>query len=104
MTRSTDEAMALLKATRAKLIARAREIACELIAQNGETHSREVYEVMKTRDLLDSRVKKDFWLGAVFHSKEFAWTAKWFRYSDTGGDKNIHERTVKVWTFNRQAA
>ena len=103
-THSTEEAMALLKRTRAELIDIARQIAREQIEAHGSTHSRQVLEAMEQLGLLDDTGEiSDYWLGAVFRRTEFKWTGEWYHYSDdrvmsrNGKRRNIHERTIKVW-------
>lgn len=66
-TKSTEEAMAVLKAARAEMIEIGREIAVELCHKNGMTHTRDVYREMGRRGLLDERISGQFWLGAVFN-------------------------------------
>lgn len=99
-TESTAEAMAVLEANRAEYIVAARQIARELIQQRGETHSREVLEVMFERGLLKPGIP-DYWLGAVFRPTEFKWTGRWVTPPVPGGsDSNIHAwRPVKIWTL-----
>jgi hypothetical protein len=88
--------MALHRATKPRLIETARAIAKELIQKHGMTQIREVYGELCDRGLMPLE-SRDFWLGAVFRSPEFAWTGRYYSYSDPG--RNIHERTVKVWTL-----
>jgi hypothetical protein len=95
-TRSTEEAMTRLRQTRRRLIENGRQVALEQIAASGTTHSRRVLDEMDRRGLLDRAVAHDFWLGAVFHDREFVWTGQWYRHHSKL--RNIHERTVKVWT------
>jgi hypothetical protein len=113
MTSSTDEAMAVLKAKRKRLIDGGRIVGAELIEENGTVHSREVLAEMDRQGLLaGTEGIKDFWLGAVFHGKEwnedYEPTGEYFSYSDTrtrpnGKKRNIHQRTVQVWGKRKDA-
>jgi len=96
-TESTAEAMALLKKYRYKLINEARVIGDELIRKNGSTNTREVYDIMSSRGLLDGNVN-NFWLGAVFRENDkYHWTGDWV---DGATGPNIHApRKIKVWEF-----
>lgn len=100
-TQTTEEAMTVLKATRMRHIRKAREIAIELIEEDGETHSRAVRDVMIARGELDTGIK-DYWLGAVFRTKDFAWTGRYFLPPEPPPrkGKNIHAwRPCKIWTL-----
>jgi hypothetical protein len=93
-TKTTEEAMAVLKKYRADHIARARAIADELIARDGKTSSKRVYNEMKSRELIDHTIS-DHWLGAVFNNAKYAWTGEWTT-SNVG--PNTHSpRANKVW-------
>lgn len=95
-TKSTEEAMGVLNATRPDYIAIGREIAIKLAGMFGEVHSRQVRDVMEKLGYLGKfENEKDFWLGSVFRNEAFEWTGKYHTYSDP--ERNIHERTVKVW-------
>jgi hypothetical protein len=96
-TRSTGQATQVLKTYRLKLIARGREIAKAIAKRRGKVHSRQVRQQMEKEGLLVNPLIGDFWLGIVFRSDDFKWTGEYFRYSDSA--RNIHERTVKVWTL-----
>jgi hypothetical protein len=107
-TRSTAEAMDLLKRYRRRLIATGVVVACDLIAREGVTHSRAVLQEMERRGELDGPPIKDYWLGAIFNRRSiFCWTGDHYTYSDDStterGTRNIHERTIKVWTLRRSA-
>ena len=93
-TRSTAEAMSLLRATRAERIEHARAWARVLIRRHGRTTSRAVRSEMQREGSLDP-AESDYWLGAVFRTGEFAWTGEYESYGDAA--RNIHERTIKVW-------
>lgn len=95
-THSTDEAMSILKATRRRLINLAREVARSLIAQTGFTTTEAVRQQMILDGTYDDSVK-GYWLGAVFNRAGFIWTGRYQSYTDDV--RNIHERTVKVWTL-----
>lgn len=104
-TRSTAEAMELLRRTRARLIVEARQIARDLISQRGETHARAVLEEMAKRGMsADLAAVNAYWLGAVFRSREFKWTGRFYEPPESevkrDEDHNIHSwRPVRVWTL-----
>lgn len=99
ITRSTCEAMNLLRERRRFLVAYGRYVAAELCRLNGVVHSREVRKVMAEKGLLDDPELHDYWLGVVFHDGPFEWTGTFHAYTDH--HRNIHERTVKVWRLRR---
>lgn len=93
-TRSTDEAMKLLRKRRLEQIMKARELAVEICERVGSVSSREVRKAMAAAGELDND-EHEFWLGAVFRHERFQWTGRYYTYRDSA--RNIHERTVKVW-------
>lgn len=93
-TRTTDEAMKLLRKRRLDQIMKARAMAVDICERVGSVSSREVRKAMAAAgELMDN--EPEFWLGAVFRHERFQWTGRYFTYSDRA--RNIHERTVKVW-------
>ena len=102
-TKSTEEAMAVLRAYRAGQIEDAREVAAELINKFGTTDSFQVQEVMAKRDLIDPSLG-NYWIGAVFNDPRFAWTGSWkFPPNIMIATRNkAHAlRPVKIWTFSK---
>ena len=102
-TRSTDEAMALLRALRRQQIAAAQAIAMELLGRRGlggVTDSREVWGVMLRRGILEPQVK-DHWLGAIFRDERFEWTGRWAIPALPEGTLIHAQRPVKVWRLAR---
>ncbi len=96
VTRSTAQAMDVLERAKGPIILAARRVAQQLARAHGTVHSRQVRQALIEQGLLtQDLVKKDFWMGAVFRGSEWEWTGKYHTYSDA--DRNIHERTVKVW-------
>jgi len=97
VTRSTAEAMDLLRSKRAYLISLGRFFAGQIAQKNGKVHSREVRAAMDATGVFSSyNGVGDYWLGAVFNNSPFfEWTGDWCTYKDD--QRNIHERTVKVW-------
>lgn len=94
-TRSTKEAMDLLKQQRARLRERAIRIAEGLCRNYGTTTTPAVYAEMMRLHLIPPGVR-NFWLGSVFNrNPRFEWTGRVVSYSDS--ERNVHERTVKVW-------
>jgi hypothetical protein len=91
-TRSTAEAMNVLGLHRRTLIDYARYVASEICKARGSVTSRDVRRVMAAMGMLNNA--SEYWLGAIFRGS-FEWTGARHTYSD--GDRNIHERTVKVW-------
>ena len=99
VTRSTEEAMVVLKKHHAELIQIAREVAREIALEKGTVHSREVRSVMVSRGLLTGEEGREHWFGAVFRGGEFEWTGKYHSYSDSS--RNVHERSVKIWRLRQ---
>lgn len=100
-TQSTAQAMALLKAHRAALIAIGKQEAVRLAKRNnGFVHSRMVYEAMKAKGYLNNPAIKDYWLGAVFNNNpdfEFSGETE-YPPKPAGRTANIHAwRPVKIW-------
>lgn len=94
-TQSTGEAMELLESKRGHLIAKGRFIAGQICLRKGTTTSREVLEEMEKLDLIPPD-GKHFWVGAIFNQQKcFCWTGEVVSYSNR--ERNIHERTIKVW-------
>lgn len=98
-TRSTSEAMDLLRTQHGQLTTWGRNTARDLCAQNGTTTSREVRAEMLKRGLLKETDAREHWLGAIFSRKDFDWTGQYKTYSDPA--RNVHERTIKVWALRR---
>jgi hypothetical protein len=96
-TRSTDEAMMVLEQYRAGLIKLGRIVAFDIAKKEGVVHSRRVRDAIAAMGLLNQPDLNDFWLGAVFRHKAFEWTGDHHVYSDES--RNIHERTIKIWTL-----
>lgn len=103
-TLSTEEAMAVLKRTRASLIAAGLEIAKELCRTEGSTHSRRVYDEMVRRGIPGIEDVKSYWLSAIFRRPAvFTWTGRWYApdMSDYPNDvlKNCSTdiRPIRVW-------
>jgi hypothetical protein len=94
-TRSTEEAMGALEERHSATIAIAREIAIELCHKNGSTHSRAVRAEMFKRGIITGKEGPEYWLGAVFKGALFEWTGSFVSYADR--ERNVHERTLKVW-------
>ncbi len=98
-TQSTEEAMALLKRARTAQIDQARILARELITRDGTTHTRIVRDTLMARGLFDTTVP-EYWLGAIFRSRDFVFTGEFYDAPSKEGDasKNTHARNiVKVW-------
>ena len=95
-TKTTEEAIGILKVTRSEHIARARVIADELIAVNKSTSAPEVYAEMERRGLTDPTIPK-FWLGAVFRSSQYRATGEYRAGSCSPKQHDPHP--VKVWTW-----
>jgi hypothetical protein len=93
-TRSTGEAMDVLGTHRRPLIDYGRYVATEICKARGSVTSRDVRRAMAAMGMLASDAS-EFWLGSMFRSGSFEWTGALHTYSDN--DRNIHERTVKVW-------
>jgi len=101
--RDTEQAMALLKATRAYYIAWGKRIAHQIAQFQGEVMSYEVVEAMEAQGVLpqDDPTGR-FWVGAVFNrNKSFVWTGCVGSHSRS--DRNLHERTVRVWALTEAA-
>jgi hypothetical protein len=104
-TQTTEEAMLLLKLTRAWLISEGRKVARDLIARDGETHARAVLDEMMQRGMkTDLDAVKGYWLGAVFRRSEFTWTGRYYEPPEElirrDEHHNIHSwRPVRVWTL-----
>jgi hypothetical protein len=99
-TASTAEAMELLKGTRAGEIANARMVAAQLIAQNGRTHTRAVWEEMVRLGLARDTDPPAFWLGCVFQNQpQFKWTGEWTQPDETEFPMvRAHaNRPIKIW-------
>lgn len=96
-TKSTDEAMDALQLHRANLIKLGRQAAFDIAKRDGVVHSRKVRQALAEMGKLDHPDVGDYWLGAVFRHEAFEWTGDHFVYSDE--DRNIHERTVKLWVI-----
>lgn len=95
---TTAEAMALLKAYRGYCIAWGRRIGWELCQQNIDTTSYEVIEEMEKRKLIPDDIGR-FWVGAVFNKNpDFEFTGEY--RSHRRDDRNLHERTVRVWRLS----
>jgi hypothetical protein len=96
-TRSTEEAMDLLKRFRRYFITLGRHLAVTHLVGHAErtVHSRQVRAAMEAGCAFDGYTGNDYWLGAVFNCSVFEWTGEFFVYSDK--TRNIHERTVKLW-------
>lgn len=103
VTRSTGEAMALLKRSRKQYIESAREVASGLITKHGTTHIFAVRDVMSARNMLRPDLYKgEFWLGAVFRCSTFRKTGAMHvdPPSQRNKTRNIHSnRETFVWTF-----
>ncbi len=105
-TGNTKEAMQLLMSNprTAKLIAWGCHIAVLLALKSRTVHSRAVRDEMDRRGLL-TKEDKEFWLGPVFKKlkteKILTWTGHMFTYSDE--ERNVHERTIKLWELNEDA-
>jgi hypothetical protein len=95
VTRSTEEAMVVLNTYRQFLVTYGRYVATLICKEKGKVHSRDVRNALASLKLLEDPGLKDFWLGAVFNNSVFRWTGETYIYSNS--DRNIHERTVKVW-------
>jgi len=93
LTRTTAEAKEVLERVHGDQITAAREIATELCARNGRTHSREVRAVLASRGLLRDG-EKEFWLGTIWDDR-FVKTGETFSYSDRA--RNVHERSIAWW-------
>lgn len=96
VTRSTEEAMRVLEQAKGPIIIAARRVAQQLAHAHGDVHTRQVRQALIEQGLLTQDLaRKDFWMGAVFRGSEWEWTGRWHTYTDA--ERNIHERTVKVW-------
>lgn len=94
-TRTTEEAMAVLKQYRAFLIQRGQWEAARIAKATGTVTTRDVRAAIDAAGLLDPECG-DYWLGAVFNRCPlFCWTGQYVSHSDAA--RNIHERTIKVW-------
>ena len=105
-TLSKEEALFLLRLTRAWLIEEARLIAIEQIVTTGSTHARLVLAEMERQGMLKDLNISDHWLGAVFNMPTlFKWTGDLVYVEASGIDRergklhNIHRRPIKVWTL-----
>jgi hypothetical protein len=99
-TQSTTAAMTLLKRYRRFLIDRGRYEAVHIALQNGTVNSREVRAALA--GYLKNQGLHDYWLGAVFYRSIFEWTGRYLTYSSA--ERNVHERTIKVWRLRPGAA
>lgn len=96
--------MALLQKFRAYLIAKGKREAAILAAAHGSVHSRALRSRLVELGVLTPELQNrvgDYWLGAVFRGHLWEWTGDRFTYSDK--ERNIHERTVKVWRLKHGA-
>lgn len=101
MTRTVEEALALLKRTKTDLINEAREIAVRICFERGEVHSRLVRGEMAKRSRLSGENER--WLGAVFADPIFESTGRTVMVDDD--ERNIHRgRVVKVWRLRSPGA
>ena len=109
VTRSTKEAMEVLRQFRSRQIARAGVIAREIARKEGTVHSRLVRAQMKAEGLVSDpkngalvpKGKREYWLGAIFRHRDFVWTGEWASYHNVV--RNIHERSIKVWQLSDEA-
>lgn len=99
-TRSKGEALDLLRARRAELIANGRRIAPWLALRDGVVHSRMVYDEMERRGLLAGYHGGGWWLGAVFDGH--ALLEKTGDTVPVQSDR-IHRRPIATWRL-RDAA
>lgn len=95
-TRSTAEAMKLLKETRGHLIAAGRSVAMRLATSHGTVNSREVHDEMAKLGLLEDGVV-DHWLGAVFRTPDFVWTGEMHMPQHALSGNTHAWKHVKVW-------
>lgn len=96
-TRSTEEAMDVLRTWRNYLIRYGICVAIQLIKKYGSTNSHAVVSEMNRRGILKGYHGKNLWVGAVFNRGLFKHTGRLISYSDD--TRNIHERTIGEWTL-----
>lgn len=93
-TKSTRQAINVLKKTKSHLIAAGRAVAVEIALEQGEVHSRQMRAKMDERGMLP-KGQSEFWIGCIFRHSDFVDTGKRYKYSDS--KRNIHERVINVW-------
>ncbi len=100
---STQEAMAVLEATRTAEIAAGRVVARQILQTKEKTHVRDVVLEMKARALIPQDTTEYYWAGAIFRGREFEWTGEYANYEDAKDkERNIHERRpIKVWRLRK---
>lgn len=76
-------------------------LAVSIAKRRMTVHSRDVWEEMLRRGLVEPNSPSPHWMGAVFHrlknEKVLTSTGQYFKYSDTARDN--HERKITIWAL-----
>jgi len=95
VVRSTGEAMRLLEERRAWLVRKGRFVAWTIARERGTVTSADVFQAMVRSYYVDADGESPRWLGAVFARSAFEWTGEYRTRRDM--ERNVHERTTKIW-------
>jgi len=95
VVRSTPEAMRLMEERRAWLVRKGRFVAWAIARERGTVTSADVFRAMVASYYMDADGETPRWLGAVFARSAFGWTGEYRTRRDM--ERNVHERTTKVW-------
>lgn len=100
----TNKAMAHLRYSHAYKIAYGKYVAVRIALKKLTVHSRDVRDAMFAEGVIDG-AEAEFWLGTVFKDLRdegiLKWTGQMYKYTDA--DRNIHERSVKLWEYVEKA-